>query len=81
MKRTFNIGEDLQFMDDLKPWHEVFFQQYAKHGNATQAYHFAKPDVKYNTAKTNGSQLLSKTNISDRIEFLKDGKITKIIKK
>ena len=72
MKRTFNTREDLQFMDDLKPWHEVFCQQYAKHGNATQAYHFAKPDVKYNTAKTNGSQLLSKTNISERIEFLKD---------
>ena len=53
--------------------HERFCQEYLKDLNATQAYTRSfKEGLTNNTARTNGSCLLAKTNVQCRIQELKD---------
>lgn len=56
----------------MTPAHEKFCQHYSEYGNATQAYLFAWPNVKYGTAKTEGSEMLTKPDIAERIDQLKE---------
>tara|TARA_R110001599_G_scaffold59428_2_gene165088 strand:- start:813 stop:1190 length:378 start_codon:yes stop_codon:yes gene_type:complete len=59
-------------MKELEAWQKVFCQQYTIHGNATQAYHFARPEATYGSCRTASSKLLAKDNIKEEIDFLKD---------
>ena len=59
-------------MKELKDWEEVFCIAYSKHGNATQAYHKAKPLTTYDTCRTSGSLTYAKLHIKERIQFLID---------
>ena len=54
------------------PAHEKFCQHYAEYANATQAYLFAFPNIKYSTAGTEGLRLLKNPAIKERIEQLQD---------
>lgn len=56
----------------MTPAHHKFCEHYAEYSNCTQAYLFAFPGVKYGTAKTEGSKLLTKPDISERISELKE---------
>lgn len=56
----------------ITPAHDKFCEYYAEHGNATMAYLHANPKVKYNTAKTNGTELLTITDIIDRVDQIKE---------
>ncbi len=56
----------------MTPAHEKFCQHYTEYGNATQAYLFAWPKVAYGTARTEGSEMLTKPDIMSRIEQLKE---------
>lgn len=56
----------------MTPAHHKFCEHYSEYSNATQAYLFAFPGVKYGTAKTEGSKLLTNPDISERIEQLKE---------
>jgi hypothetical protein len=56
----------------MTPLHDKFCQHYAEYGNATQAYLFAFPNVKYGTAKTEGNELLTKPDIKEKIDQLKE---------
>lgn len=56
----------------MKPAHEKFCQHYAEYGNATQSFLFAFPKVTYGTAKAEGSKLLAKVDIKEKIEQLKE---------
>ena len=56
----------------MTPAHHKFCEHYAEYSNATQAYLFAFPGVKYGTAKTEGSKMLTNPDISERIEQLKE---------
>ncbi len=53
------------------PAHEKFCQHYSQHGNATQAYLYAWPKVKYDSAKAHGHELLHNDAVSNRIEEIK----------
>lgn len=49
--------------------HQAFADEYLSNGlNATQAYLSTYPSVTENTAKVNGSKLLTNTNIKDYID-------------
>ena len=54
----------------LSPTEEKFCLHYSEYKNATMAYLFSHPNVKYSTAKTEGPKLLSKPAISEKIEQL-----------
>lgn len=54
------------------PAYEKFCQHYAEYANATQAYLFAFPNIKYSTAGTEGPKLLGNPAIKERIEQLQD---------
>lgn len=56
----------------MTPAHDKFCQHYAEYGNATQAYLFAWPNVKYGSARELGSNLLTNIDIKEKIEQLKE---------
>jgi phage terminase small subunit len=51
---------------------ELFCLEYLKDLNATAAYQRARPDIGYNTARTEGSKLLAKPNIQQQIYKLNE---------
>ncbi len=52
--------------------HNAFIEEYLVNGfNATEAYQVAYPKVSYDTAKTNGNKLLTKTDIKEIVEAKK----------
>lgn len=51
---------------------ELFCLEYLKDLNATAAYQRARPDIGYNTARTEGSKLLAKPNIQQHIYELNE---------
>lgn len=56
----------------LKPEHIKFAQHYVEYGSAAQSYLYAYPGVTYGTARTNGSKLLTNTDIAEYIEQLQE---------
>jgi phage terminase small subunit len=54
----------------LSPAHDKFCQHYAEYSNGAMAYLFAFPNVTYGSARTLGSELLTKVDIKARIEQL-----------
>lgn len=56
----------------LKPEWIKFSQHYVEYGSAAQSYLYAYPGVTYGTARTNGSKLLTNTDIAEYIEQLKE---------
>lgn len=56
----------------LNPRQENFCIEYARSGNATQAYKTAYEDVTDATAQVNGSRLLADIRIKDRLRELQD---------
>ena len=59
---------------DLEDWEEVFCLEYLKHFNKTKAYHKARPDVTYDSAKTLGNRLFTEVYIQQRLAELKSAK-------
>lgn len=51
---------------------EKFAAHYAEYGNATRAYLYVNPKATYGTARTEGSEWLTKPNIIDLIQQKKD---------
>lgn len=51
---------------------EKFARAYAICGNATRSYLKANPNVSYDTARTEGSKLLAKPEIQEKIKEFKD---------
>ena len=60
----------------MTPAHHKFCEHYVEYSNATQAYLFAFPNVTYGTAKTEGSEMLTKPDIKEKIEQLQEEFIT-----
>lgn len=56
----------------LTPKQQKFVQEYIKLGNATQAYIAAGYIASYNTARTNGNNLLTKTGIKEEITKIRN---------
>lgn len=59
---------------NLEDWEEVFCLEYLKHFNKTKAYHKARPDVTYDSAKTLGNRLFTEVYIQQRLAELKSAK-------
>ena len=52
----------------------MFCLEYLKHFNKTKAYHKARPDVTYDSAKTLGNRLFTEVYIQQRLAELKSAK-------
>lgn len=58
----------------LEDWEEAFCLEYMNHYNMTRAYLEARPNVSYNSARTEGSKTFAKPNIQQRLQELKQAK-------
>lgn len=70
------MGYDTCEMDD--PRHEVFCREYAIHKNGTRAYLAAFPGCQASTARSNSSELLTKTDIVRRIREIRRERMDKL---
>ncbi|OED34279.1 hypothetical protein AB832_07940 [Flavobacteriaceae bacterium (ex Bugula neritina AB1)] len=61
---------DKRSVEDLKPEHRRFCEEYAIDFNGARAYKAAYPNCKDTTARSNASKLLANTNISSYIKTL-----------
>ncbi len=64
---SISLPQDiLNMMSNLSHIEQGFIREYLNNGrNATQAYLAIKPDVKFTTANSNGSQILSRTSVKE----------------
>ena len=53
----------------LKPQHQIFVNEVAKGVSRVEAYQKAYPNTGYNTAKVNGSKLLTNTNLANAVKL------------
>ena len=73
-KKVAPKAKEILESSDLEDWEEVFCLEYLKHFNKTKAYHKARPDVTYDSAKTLGNRLFTEVYIQKRLAELKSAK-------
>ena len=73
-KKVAPKAKEILESSDLEDWEEVFCLEYLKHFNKTKAYHKARPDVTYDSAKTLGNRLFTEVYIQQRLAELKSAK-------
>ena len=73
-KKVAPKAKEILENSDLEDWEEVFCLEYLKHFNKTKAYHKARPDVTYDSAKTLGNRLFTEVYIQKRLAELKSAK-------
>lgn len=59
-------------LGELNPNQRVFCREYARHGNATLAYHTAYPDAGYDTCRNAGARLIAKDCILDFVQICRE---------
>jgi phage terminase small subunit len=75
LKEGKSVKEIMEKLEkELKPEHDRFCREYIRDDNATRSYMRAYPHCSYETAKANGSKLLTNTNVKARIEELRDAR-------
>ena len=73
-KKVAPKAKEILENSNLEDWEEVFCLEYLKHFNKTKAYHKARPDVTYDSAKTLGNRLFTEVYIQQRLAELKSAK-------
>lgn len=73
-KKVAPKAKEILESSDLEDWEEIFCLEYLKHFNKTKAYHKARPDVTYDSAKTLGNRLFTEVYIQKRLAELKSAK-------
>ena len=73
-KKVAPKAKEILESSDLEDWEEIFCLEYLKHFNKTKAYHKARPDVTYDSAKTLGNRLFTEVYIQKRLAELKNAK-------
>ena len=73
-KKVAPKAKEILESSDLEDWEEIFCLEYLKHFNKTKAYHKARPDVTYDSAKTLGNRLFTEVYIQQRLAELKSAK-------
>ena len=73
-KKVAQKAKEILKNSNLEDWEEVFCLEYLKHFNKTKAYHKARPDVTYDSAKTLGNRLFTEVYIQQRLAELKSAK-------
>ena len=73
-KKVAPKAKEILKNSNLEDWEEVFCLEYLKHFNKTKAYHKARPDVTYDSAKTLGNRLFTEVYIQQRLAELKSAK-------
>lgn len=73
-KKVAPKAKEILESSDLEDWEEIFCLEYLKHFNKTKAYHKARPDVTYDSAKTLGNRLFTEVCIQKRLAELKSAK-------
>ena len=73
-KKVAPKAKEILESSDLEDWEEIFCLEYLKHFNKTKAYHKARPDVTYNSAKTLGNRLFTEAYIQKRLGELKQAR-------
>ena len=73
-KKVAPKAKEILENSNLEDWEEVFCLEYLKHFNKTKAYHKARPDVTYDSAKTLGNRLFTEVYIQKRLAELKSAK-------
>ena len=73
-KKVAPKAKEILESSDLEDWEEILCLEYLKHFNKTKAYHKARPDVTYDSAKTLGNRLFTEVYIQQRLAELKSAK-------
>ena len=73
-KKVAPKAKEILESSGLEDWEEIFCLEYLKHFNKTKAYHKARPDVTYDSAKTLGNRLFTEVYIQKRLAELKSAK-------